>query len=310
MHPALSVIIFTTLSGLGYGLWMWTGTALAFRLGPHDGIVHYTSLILGVLPVVFGLLSSVLHLGKPLRAWRAFGEWRTSWLSREGVLALLTFLPWMLLTWAWIPGNGDFSVWFPWLPLLLALLSLATVVCTAMIYASLKPVPAWRQPGVVPVYVGFALLTGGLTATAWQAVGTWPGDIVVLGLMLLALALGIGKRRYWRRLDRGDMPVDRASALGLPADRVATVFERPHTEANYLTREMGFVLARKHSKRLRVIALVLFALVPAAICGLCLVLPLPAAPMLASAALSALLGAIVERWLFFAEAKHLVMLYY
>ena len=310
MHPALSVIVFTTLSGLGYGLWMWSGLALALGRGPHGGIAHHTALVLGVLPVLVGLLSSTLHLGKPLRAWRAFGQWRTSWLSREGVLALLTFLPWLALTWAWIPGNGDFSTWFPWLPLLLALMSLATVVSTAMIYASLKPVPAWRQPGVVPVYVGFALLTGGLAASAWQAVGAWPGDVVVLGLMLLALVLGIGKRRYWRRLDRGEMPVDRASALGLPADRVATVFERPHTEASYLTREMGFVLARKHSRHLRVIALALFAVVPAGICALCLVLPVPAGPLLAVAATSALLGAMVERWLFFAEAKHLVMLYY
>jgi DMSO reductase anchor subunit len=59
-----------------------------------------------------------------------------------------------------------------------------------------------------------------------------------------------------------------------------------------------------------VIATLLFAIVPAAICALCLVLPLPAAPLFAIAAASALLGAMVERWLFFAEAKHLVMLYY
>jgi len=89
------------------------------------------------------------------------------------------------------------------------------------------------------------------------------------------------------------------------------VFERPHTEANYLTKEMGFVVARKHSAVLRRAAVVLFALLP-------VVFLLPAwllahadpAPWYLLAALCALAGAFVERWLFFAEAKHLVTLYY
>jgi DMSO reductase anchor subunit len=102
----------------------------------------------------------------------------------------------------------------------------------------------------------------------------------------------------------------RADAVGLPG-REVSVFERPHTESNYLTREMGFVVARKHSRKLRVIALLLFAVVP-----ILLLLPvwffvhLDAAPWLALAGVSALAGAFVERWLFFAEAKHLVTLYY
>src|SRR3546814_13272353 len=44
--------------------------------------------------------------------------------------------------------------------IVLALCALATVACTAMIYASLKPIPAWRHPLVLPVYLPFALLPG------------------------------------------------------------------------------------------------------------------------------------------------------
>jgi DMSO reductase anchor subunit len=118
------------------------------------------------------------------------------------------------------------------------------------------------------------------------------------------------KRRYWRDIDRAPLPATRGSALGLPPDRTATVFEKPHTEANYLTKEMGFVLARRHATKLRRIALALFGAVPAAACGLVLLWPPAAAPALAVAAVSALVGALVERWLFFAEAKHVVTLYY
>ena len=119
-----------------------------------------------------------------------------------------------------------------------------------------------------------------------------------------------GSFAYWRIVDQ-PLPLPRAAALGLPRERNVRVFERPHTEANYLTKEMGFVLARRHSTKLRTIAVFLLCIVP-----IVLLLPIhlfvhvDAAPWLLGASASALLGAFVERWLFFAEAKHLVTLYY
>jgi len=124
-----------------------------------------------------------------------------------------------------------------------------------------------------------------------------------------AIALWLLKRRYWGAID-APLPGTRGAAVGLPQREVG-VFERPHTEANYLTREMGFVVARRHSRALRLAAIVLTAMLPVA-----LLLPawlfvhLDTAPWYAAAALCALAGAFVERWLFFAEAKHMVTLYY
>ena len=86
------------------------------------------------------------------------------------------------------------------------------------------------------------------------------------------------------------------------------MLEPPNTEENYLLKEMGFHIARKHRLRLRMVARVAAFAVPllATLCALA------AASVIASAVavLSAALGLIVERWLFFAEAKHTVMLYY
>ena len=311
MHPAFSVIFFTTASGLGYGLWFWLSLSFLASPGGHSAYAaHLLGLAAGFVLVSLGLLSSTLHLGKPLRAWRAFSQWRTSWLSREGVLAVATYVPLVALVALGVSGSALAKPLAPALLGLLAALSLATVACTAMIYASLKPIPAWSQALVVPAYLGFALLTGGLGALALLATDAAAHELAVLALLMLAVAMVVLKRRYWRDIDRGALPATRASALGLPADRVATVFERPHTEANYLTREMGYVLARKHSAKLRRLALVLFGALPAAACALTLLLPDFALPALSVAALSALLGAMVERWLFFAEARHVVMLYY
>jgi DMSO reductase anchor subunit len=306
MHPAFSVIFFTTMSGAGYGLWFWL--ALTCDSGDRAGKgMSLLCLGLGFALVSLGLLSSTLHLGKPLRAWRAFSQWRSSWLSREGVLAIACYLPMLWLANSLLHGQDN-----PVARVLLALLSLATVLCTGMIYASLKPIPAWRHGLVLPGYLLFAVFTGGLLLLF---VRTLFGAAIPASAGLAALVSGVLlwrlKRAYWRGIDGNGLPVDRASAVGLPAGRDVRVFERPHTEANYLTKEMGFVLARKHSRRLRAVAVILFALVPA-LCALpvWLFAQTDPTPWLSLAAMSALFGTFVERWLFFAEAKHLVTLYY
>ena len=311
MHPAFSVIFFTTLSGLGYGLWIWSSVLLLSIRDSNSAAMHFALLLAGAVPIVAGLLSSTLHLGKPLRSWRAFSQWRTSWLSREGLLAVACFVPWLAIASTTVFGTHSLGFLEPWLLAALVLGSVATVYCTAMIYASLKPIPAWTHAAVAPVYLGFALLTGGLVCMAATAHTDSPAELRVLALLLLAVALAVTKRRYWHDIDLGRLPATRASALGLPVDRKASVFERPHTEANYLTKEMGFVVARRHARTLRRIALVLFAALPILfLLPTWLFVHMDAAPWYAAAALCALAGAFVERWLFFAEAKHMVTLYY
>jgi DMSO reductase anchor subunit len=306
MHPAFSVIFFTTFSGAGYGLCVWLGLLAATGHAPARGPA-LVALAIAFAMVSAGLLSSTLHLGQPQRAWRAFSQWRSSWLSREGVVAVACYGPMLWLAAALWTGRDPRLAGS-----LLTLLALLTVVCTAMIYACLKPVPAWRHPLVVPLYLLFALFTGGLLLAAVLAAGgATIGNAWAFAALVAAAALWRLKRQVWLAIDRGLLPASRNSALGLPADRRIGVFERPHTEANYLLKEMGYVLARKHGRRLRLIALVLFALLPA-LCALPVwLLPhLQATPWLAVAALSALAGTLVERWLFFAEARHLVTLYY
>ena len=89
MHPAASIIVFTTLSGLGYGLAIVLGLGFLDPSLLSTKIAYLTSLAL----IGIGLLSSLLHLGNPQRAWRALSQWRSSWLSREGVMAIATFVP-------------------------------------------------------------------------------------------------------------------------------------------------------------------------------------------------------------------------
>ena len=304
MNPAFSVILFTTLSGAGYGLLAWLGIHYAWRPLPLHREVAMIPLVVGMALATIGLSSSVFHLGKPLRAWRAFSQWRTSWLSREGVLAMNAYIPALLL--GWLIWHGESGPLSHLVAIVLALCSLATVACTAMIYVSLKPVPAWGHRFVLPGYLLFALMNG------WLLLGCFIARAPVrslAGALLWALALAALKRTYWNDIDHIALP-SREAATALEGIGKVSVFERPHTEANYLTREMGFVLARKHSRKLRVIALLLFAGVPLLALLTAALLPSVAIAALWTAALAAFAGAFVERWLFFAEAKHMVMLYY
>ena len=312
MNPAFSVLFFTTLSGAGFGLWAWLGLRIAFGAPPQNfqALGWSWLLVYAGIAAAVGLVASFWHLGKPLRAWRAFSQWRTSWLSREGVLAVACFpVAFALLLLLARDGGYQIGAATRFAAALLALLSLATVACTAMIYASLKPIPAWRHPLVLPGYLLFALLTGGLPMLLSIPAGAHGIDgALPYALAFIAAAVLLLKLAYWRDIDRTPLPQARGDAIGLP-HRQPSVFERPHTEANYITREMAFVVARRHSRMLRIASALLFA--PAPLLCLWLAWSQPGCAWAAPLATGcALIGAFLERWLFFAQARHLVTLYY
>lgn len=317
MHPAFSVIAFTTLSGAGYGLLIAIALTVLLEGGPARTLLAL--LALALMMITIGLLSSLAHLGKPLRAWRSFSQWRSSWLSREGVMAVATYVPAFALAAMLLPNlisadpdaialRGNAGA----IAICVAAIAgaLLTLICTAMIYASLKPIPAWRQRWVVPGYLAFALLTGTALLGAGLAVAGHPRTTVIAAsIAIAAIATAAIKLAYWREIDAAPLPVTRGDAVGLPG-RDISVFERPHTDDNYLTREMGFVFARRHAMRLRLVAVAGFGGLPLAAASLVVLAPATAPLALPLAALAALGGAFIERWLFFAQARHVVTLYY
>lgn len=305
MHPAFSVIFFTVLSGAGFGLLALAamlGALGAQRLEPGFLLVAGG---LGLGLATLGLLSSFFHLTHKLRAWRAFSQWRSSWLSREGVLACTTLLVAAAFFLSWIAVDWPHATRL--LGAATVLLSLMTVYATAMIYRSLKTVPQWDDPLVPAVYLACALASG---AAAWLMVGIPFGMAVrldtVLTIVLVLLAAGL-KLVYWGRQGKRHSRVNVADATGLHRHGKVRLLEPPHTGTNYLLGEMGYRVARKHARRLRVIAMVLMGGLPLLFLALDMVLT----PWFGMVVLPLVLaGLLVERWLFFAEAQHVVTLYY
>lgn len=314
MHPAYSVILFTTASGAGYGLLTWLGIAALFNSLPSDPAAGVVGLGLALLLITAGLLSSTFHLGHPERAWRAFSQWQTSWLSREGVLAVATYVPAGLFGLGWVLGEGWGAAFFG--PLA-AVLAVATVYATGMIYASLRTVPKWNRSSVPFNYVTLALATGGLLFLAWQA--AFQGQVSNGAATAAAIAVGaaaVAKLTYWLDVDNLQPNYTPEMATGLGDGRHGQKggvrqLEAPHTQANFVMREMGYHVARKHADRLRLISAGLLFALPFAVA---LIIPSTGTPLAMFLALMAVgsagIGVLVERWLFFAEADHVVTLYY
>lgn len=287
MHPAPSVIIFTALSGLGFGLLAWLG----FGSPSAQGWVGFVFYLIAFGLAVGGLVSSTFHLGRPERALKAFTQWRSSWLSREAwcAVAALIFMGLFAL------GAVFFNARWTWLGYLGGLFSVLTVFTTSMIYTQIKAIPRWHSPTTPLKFLSFSLAGGALLAGQ-----------VTPAFWLIAIA-GIVQLAVWFQGDKAfaQAGTSLATATGLGDRGAVRAFEPPHTGTNYLLKEFAFVVGRKHAQKLRVIAIGLLAVLPL------ILLSLPFNHVFGLlAVISHVAGVLVARWLFFAEAEHVVGLYY
>src|SRR5207247_1735935 len=208
---ALSIVFFTTASGAGFALLLLLGLGAPLGLLPPSPGFGFAGLAVAVLLATGGLASSAFHLGRPERAWRAFSQWRSSWLSREGVFSALTFLPTAIFGIGWVFFGTTEGV-IGLCGIFAAALAAATVYCTGMIYASLKPVHQWHNRWVVPNYLALALMSGFLVLDF--LVRLWaprPSGTALLSLLAVLGAWGM-KERYWLVIDSTSAPSTVASA--------------------------------------------------------------------------------------------------
>ena len=287
MHPSPSVIIFTALSGLGFGLLVFLG----LKMPDVTGVLAFIFFVIGFGLAVGGLISSTFHLGRPERSLKAFKQWRSSWLSREAIAAVLTLSVMAVYAIGRIFFDYDIRI----LGVVGATLSIVTVFTTSMIYAQLKSIPRWNTKLTPAYFLSLSLAGGALLA----------GQITFC--LVLLLISGIIQLLVWIKGDRAlalsGTTIESGTGLGT-IGRVRA-FEPPHTGTNYLLKEFVHIVGRKHSAKLRIIALILMIGTPI------LLLSLSFSHFLATlSVISHISGLFISRWLFFAEAEHVVGLYY
>lgn len=307
MHPAFSVIFFTVASGAGYGLFMLLAVAHIFGLADVDTSVMLTGGGIGLFLITAGLLSSVGHLANPKNAWRAFFRFRTSWLSREGVFAVAFYPVAMLyLIGYWLNDGGSNG-----LVIMCGLASIAvallTVFSTGMIYGSLKTIRQWNTALTPANFILMGLATGSvLLAMVLAFHGKDVGVVAGLSAALLTLA-AVTKAIYYFWMKTITGPTIN-TATGFTRAKVR-LLDTGHTAGTFLTDEFGYQANAG-----------LIAILKTSVFALGFIIPLLAMITVANgvggaflavvAALFALMGIGAERWLFFAEARHVVNLYH
>lgn len=308
MHPAFSVIFFTVSSGAGFGLFALLYLADAFKLG--GGLSAGQILTAGIIALLLiggGLTSSVFHLANPKNAWRAFSRFRTSWLSREGVFAM-AFFPFALiylgLTW-WNPdavpairlAAGGLATILAWI----------TVFSTGMIYGCLKTIRQWNSPLVPANYLALGHFSGAVLLLAIVQPGT-PGVAAYLNITIALLVFaGALKAIYYFWIADPGASSTINTATGFTRGRVR-LLDAGHTHGTFLTQEFGFQLARRHAVLLKSVVFAVGFGLPLLILAGAFGQPAPAG--LEWTAFFALAGLVAERWLFFAEARHVINLFH
>ncbi len=290
MHPAPSVIIFTVFSGLGFGMLFMLGTGVYALTGWTAFYYFFAAFAMAV----GGLMASTFHLGNPKNALKAFTQWRTSWLSREAWMAMITLSIAGLYAAAAIFLDKQIVP----LGMVAGVLALITVYTTSMMYAQLKTVPRWNHWTTSALFILLALEGGAI------AMGDTLATLVSLTLaaVVQTYVWVAGDKRFAQR----GHTIETATGLG-NLGKVRLV-EKPHSGKNYLLTEMVYVVARKHVPKLRLIAVLLMFALPILFVTLSswhgsFYLNIPALA-------SYVVGVLVQRWLFFAEAEHVVGLYY
>ena len=289
MHPAPSIILFTVLSGFGFGLISTVGL-LQFLSQISTVDVVFFSLI-GLFFSTVGLISSFFHLANKKNAIKSLSQWQTSWLSREAISSIFCLsivvgnIGWVFVQNRYINEVG----------IILFLLSLFTIFTTSMIYAQLKTVPSWNNI-LTPALFIFAALAG--------------GSILLMDYasLVLLLIFGVFQVLFWYIADQSFIYKETSvgTALGFSKNEDIRAFDVAHTNRNYLLNEMVYKVARKHAIKIRYISFFAAFVFPM---SLTLIFPGNFSVSVLIIA-SHLVGIYFSRWLFFAEAKHSVGFYY
>ena len=273
MHPAFSILFFTTLAGAGQGLVLCI--ALLTLAGVPMG-AGYVSTALGVAAVLLigGLVASFFHLGHKMRAWRAVLMWRTSWMSRE-VIVMPLFIALVALWWfvarhrpderhtalAWLALGGALLLWY----------------CTAMIYACLRFIQEWAHRLTIWNFVLIGAASGGTWATLVRNAALRPRSTV-------------------------------QSATGIQNARVRQI-SMGFTAGSFNTREFFHGASDWAVRRIKWIAMTGLFVLPLALQLLLASHVLPGVVWWI-VLFAQSVGLLAERWLFFAQANHPQNIYY
>lgn len=312
MHPAFSVIFFTVTSGAGYGLIALLGLFQFLHFGIFlDKNTFFISALIAFLLFTMGLISSTFHLANPKNAWRAFMRFRTSWLAREGLLAIL-FYPFLFLYLylTYIDYQIANFILMQTYSFAIFIFAIVIIYCTGMIYACLKTIPQWNTLWTPVNYISIGVFLGSLIFFFILDFFNYEVDHYKFYLLLAIAFAFFMKLIYYFRIREPRHNIGQATNAAIKLkDTNVRLLDVGHTGSTFLTDEFGYKVASRKLLKIKLFAIISGFFIPFLLVYIhsfiyenlifCL-----------TAIFLAFIGMVAERWLFFAQAKHVVNLYH
>jgi phenylacetyl-CoA:acceptor oxidoreductase subunit 2 len=204
--------------GTGTGLLLWAA------IGLYAGLPYFPAALIGLLFVAGGLFMVWLEIGKPWRAFNLFFRPQTSWMTREGIIALPLFAAGAIAILFDMQVQLGLELPPPAVPAAIAgLLGLAFLYCQIQIIHSAKGLPAWREFRILPL-LGLSGLTEGFGI--YLVVVAYFGNLpAVLPAVCAALVLAriAAWYAYLSGLKRSDAPESTTTALAVASPGFLTI---------------------------------------------------------------------------------------
>ena len=180
--------------GTGTGLLLFAALALW-----GGGLPFTWTGLVGLACVGFGLSMVWLEIGRPWRAINVFFHPQTSWMTREGIVALPLFalagLAVLLSLFGARWGILPTSPLVRGLALAGAVTGLAFLYCQARILLASKGITAWSEPSFLPLLLVTGLTEGiGLLLVLSALLGASSPGTAIAGLVLA----GVRYLTWWR----------------------------------------------------------------------------------------------------------------
>ena len=163
-----------------------TGVLVFAAIGHLFVAAYVLPALIGLALVGAGLLCVWAEIGRPLRAMNVYRHAKTSWMTREAMVAPFLFAS----------GLGAARTGDPALIWAAAVLALIYLTCQAQMIRASRGIPAWRSPRIVPLVMLTGLCEGASLAILVAAITADHAYLKWLEVFLLALALARGLAWY------------------------------------------------------------------------------------------------------------------
>ncbi|MDH5541714.1 MAG: dimethyl sulfoxide reductase anchor subunit [Nitrospinota bacterium] len=306
MHPEISLVLLSVLSGIGQGLFILLVLLDFLYMERLSGDFVYISLAMSFILPSLGILASTFHLGNPSRGYKAFRKWKQSWLSREMIFApafLFFVFAYTFLFYTGSPENTRRVA-----GVLGVLSSLGLYLSTSMLYAKIRFIKEWANAYTVINFFLLGLTSGFIAALAGLALAGM--DKAVFDLVLnitfttgaVALVMKISAYVYNARHYQ---PITENNALGISVGQIK-ILDWGTSYAHFNTKEYFFPITNIQIVTRQLLAITLIFVLP-------FILLFFFVPSAFSTGLTLVLitaGLVIERSLFFIQGNHIQNLYY